>query len=232
MKGKIYTIGAFLIVMLLTLNGCTASFSTSNGKSPTATTNSNSTAGKNPSAPTAPTEKLKNVKKPENKKGKVAKDVEIPKDWITVYDEKKGYSFSIPDGSTGGHETQEGMDVFIAGTPAPSEVTVVVLAFKDKTMTKEDLLAVAVKFLEGLGATKAEPGKLSAESEDYSLTEAISTLADGSKSKCKILVGTDVTDNYVMIVGTEEPKFASNEKVIDEIWGSFAMWSGGASGNN
>ena len=98
-------------------------------------------------------------------------------------------------------------------------------------MTKEDLLNVALEFMKGLGATKVEAGKLTGESEDYSVTEVTATLEDGSKSKSKVLVGTDVTDNYVMIVGTEEPKFAANEKIIDEIWGSFEMWSGGASGN-
>jgi general stress protein 26 len=55
---------------------------------------------------------------------------------------------------------------------------------------------------------------------------------EGKKSKVKVLVGTDVTDNYVMIVGTEEAKYAANTKIIDEIWGSFEMWSGGSSGNN
>ena len=97
-------------------------------------------------------------------------------------------------------------------------------------MSKEDLLDVAVKFLEGMGE-KVAPGKLAAESDDYSLAEATTAAADGKKSKCKILVGTDVTDNYVMIVGADDAKFAANEKVIDEIWGSFEMWSGGASKN-
>ena len=46
------------------------------------------------------------------------------------------------------------------------------------------------------------------------------------------MVGTDVTDNYVMILGTDPDKFAANEKIIDEIWGSFEIWSGGASGKN
>jgi general stress protein 26 len=41
----------------------------------------------------------------------------------------------------------------------------------------------------------------------------------------KILVGTDVTDNYVMIVGTDESKFEANKEIIDAIWGSFEMWS-------
>jgi hypothetical protein len=64
------------------------------------------------------------------------------------------------------------------------------------------------------------------------LAEAASTAGDGSKYRFKILVGTDVTDNCVVLVGTDEAKFAANEKTIDEIWGSFEMWSGGSSGNN
>ena len=56
-------------------------------------------------------------------------------------------------------------------------------------------------------------------------------IEDGRKAKLRILVGTDVTDNYVMILGTDPDKFAANEKIIDEIWGSFEMWSGGASNN-
>lgn len=235
MKAKIYTTGAFLSLAMVTLGGgCSASLST-NVVTTSSPAGANTAAKVNPAppvdkktgVPTAPGTKLQNEKKPENEKGKAAaQNVEVPKDWITVYDEKKGYSFSLPDGSTGGQETQDGVDTFVAMTPAPSELAVVVIAFNDQEMTKEDLLEVAVKFLEGLGAKKVETGKLAAESENYSLTVATSTLADGSKSKSKILVGTDVTDNYVMIVGAEEPKFAANEKIIDEIWGSFEMWSG------
>jgi hypothetical protein len=50
--------------------------------------------------------------------------------------------------------------------------------------------------------------------------------------KGKILVGTDVTDNYLVLVGGDADKFTANEKTIDEIWGSFGMYSGGASGNS
>lgn len=35
-----------------------------------------------------------------------------------------------------------------------------------------------------------------------------------------------------MILGTDTEEFAANEKIIDEIWSSFEMWSGGASGKN
>ena len=52
------------------------------------------------------------------------------------------------------------------------------------------------------------------------------------KGKLRVLLGTDVTDNYIMIIGTEEARFAANEEIIDQIWGSFEMWSGGASGGN
>ncbi len=48
----------------------------------------------------------------------------------------------------------------------------------------------------------------------------------------KILVATDVTDNYIMVVGTTEGEFKAHEQEIDQIWGSFTMYSGGASGNS
>lgn len=234
MKGNIYKISAFLTLMLLTLSGCTASISTNTGNPTTNTTSANSAPKANSNTVASnksdsPSEKLKNSKKPESEKGKSAKNIEVPKDWITIYDDKKGYSFSVPDGSTGGNDTFEGVDIFLAETPAPSELAIAVLAFNDKEMTKEDLLNFAVEFMKGFGATTVETEKLAAESEEYALTVAVATLPDGSKSKSKILVGTDVSDNYVMIIGTEEPKFAANEKIIDEIWGSFEMWSGGAS---
>ena len=50
--------------------------------------------------------------------------------------------------------------------------------------------------------------------------------------KMWILGDADVTDNYVMIVGTDEAKFDVNNEIIDATWGGFEMWSGGASGNS
>lgn len=235
MKQKTYLTSVLLALTVLMMGGCTASFSTNNGKPAAAASNTNSNSASNTAAakktdkPKPPTEKLKDEKKPEGEKGKQAKKIEVPKDWLFVYDEAKGYSFYVPEGSAGSSETVEGIETFVAVTPAPSEVTVYVLAYKDKKLTKEDLLDDAVKFLEGMGE-KVTPGKLTAESDDYSLADASTTSAENVKSKYKILVGTDVSDNYVMIVGTEESKFAANEKIIDEIWGSFEMWSGGASG--
>lgn len=234
MKNKIILLAAISALGMF-FAGCTASFSTGNNTATTAkpvSTASNPPAGKaaNSNATTAKSDKaqpaLASEKKPEGT-AKTAKSNPVPSDWIYVYDETKGYGFSVPAGTTGGNETSEGTDVFLATTPAPSEFGIVVISFKDKSMTKDNLLDVAVKFLEGMGET-VQAGKLTNESADYAVAEA-TTMADGKKGKAKILVGTDVTDNYVLIIGGDEDKYTANVKTIDEIWGSFEMWSGGAS---
>lgn len=234
MKSKFLMI-AMLSMLGLGISGCNFSVST-NTSGTTANANkatpANSTANSTATAPKKeekPTSTLKNEKKPDGESKKV-KNNDVPKDWIYVYDETKGYGFSLPEGSTGESGTSGGVDTFIASTPAPSELGIVVIAFKNKELSKEDLLDVAVKFLEGMGET-VTPGKLKAESDDYAVTDA-TTVSNGKKGKARILVGTDVTDNYVMIVGGDEDKFNANEKTIDEIWGSFEMWSGGSTGSN
>jgi hypothetical protein len=240
MKNKLF-LAVAISALVLSFAGCSASFSTGNGSTnaakpaettaiPATKTNSNTTANSIAAKNDTPKTALADEKKPEGTAKMANKSVPVPADWIYVYDENKGYGFSVPAGTTSENDTQDGTDIFIAETPAPSELAIAVLSFKDQKMTKDDLLKFAEEFIKGLGATKVEIGKLTGESVDYSVTEAVATLPDGSKSKSKILVGTDVTDNYVMLIGTEEPKFAANEKVIDEIWGSFEMWSGGASG--
>lgn len=70
-------------------------------------------------------------------------------------------------------------------------------------------------------------------SPDYRLVELTTEDAkDKSVSHWKILCGTDVTDNYVMIVGTPASELKANEPTMDEVWGSFDMRSGGASGES
>ena len=221
--------------------GCSASFTTSKDNSNTANstnTASSSTANKNSNTTAAktdskPKEVLKDEKLPTDGKGTKAKNNPVPDSWIDIYDEQKGYSFSVPEGTTGGSDTKEGIDVYVAKTPAPSEIGVIVLSFKDKTLSKDDLLDTAKTFIEGMSDGKATVtmGALKAESDDYSIVDA-ATKADGKSNKVRVLVGTDVSDNYIMILTCEdEAKFAANEKVIDEIWGSFEIWSGGASNN-
>ncbi|MDQ3132462.1 MAG: hypothetical protein M3Q99_17075 [Acidobacteriota bacterium] len=233
MKNKLFLI--MTVSMLgISFTGCTASFSTngSNTAKPVNTASSPA-AGKNANtASTAKTENpqtaLKDEKKPEGTAKTAKKDVPIPADWIYVYDENKGYGFSVPEGTTGESDISNGFDVMSLTTP--SGIDIFVLAYKDKDLTKEGLLEVAVAYLEGLGQ-KVTPGALKAEGGDYAVADATTVTEDGRKGKLRILVGTDVTDNYMMILGADTDKFAANEKIIDEIWGGFEMWSGGA-GNN
>ena len=156
----------------------------------------------------------------------------VPSDWITMSDDVKGYEFMVPQGTTHKTQTVEGVDIYVAAVPAPYDLGVMVVAFKDKTLTKDDLLKRAENVLKALGEKdiKLEPAK--ELNEDYSLMTFTSTGDDGKPGKGKILVATDVTDNYIMFVGGEADKFGSNEKTIDEIWGSFGMYSGGSSGNS
>jgi hypothetical protein len=219
------------------LAGCKGNVSVSTNAAstpkPAASTAPANTAANKPASSTkveAPKTALKDEKKPADTNAKKAKSNPVPDNWIDLYDESKGYGFSVPAGTTGGSQNAEGIDVFTATTPAPNEIAIFVLAYKDKTRTKEDLLNDAVKFLEGMGLT-VTPGKLQGEGDDYAVADATTVAKDGTKEKQRIMVGTDVTDNYVMILNTAEDKFAADEKTIDEIWGSFEMFSGGASNN-
>jgi len=153
----------------------------------------------------------------------------VPKNWDYIYDKKKGYGFYVPAGTTMEGDSYKGVDVTALTTP--TKIDIFVLAFKDKTLTKDDLLETAVLFLEELGQ-EVTPGALKAESEDYAIADATTVHPELGKGRLRILVGTDITDNYIMIIGASVKDFAANEKIIDTIWGSFEMWSGGASGKN
>lgn len=241
MKHKInISVLATLSLSTMLMSGCSFSVGT-NGSTTSNTTNAakpansapanagNSNTGNSAAAPKTEAKgtKIENEKKPEGKSTK-AKENPVPADWVYMYNDKRGYGFSLPAGSTGEGQTVDATDIHMAETP--SGIKVLTFAFKDGKLTKEDLLKTAEATLTELGQT-ITTGKLTNESDDYSIAEATMTSKDGVKSKVKVLVATDVTDNYVMIVGTEEAKYAANEKIIDEIWGSFEMWSGGASGN-
>ena len=156
----------------------------------------------------------------------------VPADWIRMYDDAKGYEFMVPKGTEHKSETVEGVDVYMASVPAPYEIGVMVVAFKDKTLSKDDLLKRAENILKSLEEKDIKIEEAKELSDDYSLATFTSTGKDGKAGKGKILVGTDVTDNYIMLVGGDADKFASNEKTIDEIWGSFGMYSGGSTGKS
>jgi hypothetical protein len=161
-----------------------------------------------------------------------AKVVPVPADWIAMVDEQKGYGFKVPAGTDHQIQNSNGIDVYVAKTPEPSSVQVFVMAFKDKTLSKDDLLKFATSFLEGMGEKNVKVGELTELSDDYSLGTISSVDEKGNITKGKVLVATDVTDNYVMLLGTDQSEFKENEKIMDEIWGSFTMRSGGASGSS
>ncbi len=156
----------------------------------------------------------------------------VPADWIRMHDDVKGYEFMVPQGTKDAQETKDGVDVYMANVPAPYDIAVMVVAFKDKEASKEDLLKRAENVLKAFGEKDIKMEPVKELNNDYSLVTFTSTGSDGKAGKGKILVATDVTDNYIMFVGGDADKFGSNEKTIDEIWGSFGMSSGGFSGNS
>lgn len=231
--------------MLLTsfgLAGCnkTVTVSTDNKNVTVATTNtivnkaaantnttSNSTAAK--TAPEPKTElKDEKAEKPAGATKKPETKATVPANWIDMVDEVRGYGFQVPEGTKGDTTTEDGVDTFAAETP--DKIGIIVYAFKDGSLTKEDLLNRAEAAWKAMGET-ITAGNLKSEGDDYSLAEGSSVDADGKKSKVKVLVGTDVTDNYVMFVYTDEAGYAAKEATMDAIWGSFEMYSGGASNN-
>jgi len=156
----------------------------------------------------------------------------VPSDWVRMYNDVKGYEFMVPQGTKDQSQNVDGVDVYLASVPAPYEIGVMVVAFKDAKLTKDDLIKRAENILKSMEEKDIKIEAAKELSDDYSLATFTSTGKDGKPGKGKILVGTDVTDNYVILVGGDLDKFAANEKTIDEIWGSFGMYSGGASGNN
>lgn len=145
--------------------------------------------------------------------------------WLYVYNSRKGYGFYVPPGSTGDWGRVRKVDTFAGATP--NEVGIYVFAWKDRNASKETLLSDAGNILSAMGENVTTAEFVSAGG-DYAVAEAASVDAKGVKSKMKILVGTDITDNYVMIVGCDENKYNAKRDTIDAIWGSFEMWSGGA----
>ena len=146
---------------------------------------------------------------------------------LYIYNSRKGYGFYVPPGSTGDWGRVRKVDTFAGATP--NEVGIFVFAWKDRNATKETLLRDAGNILSAMGENVTNAEFVGAGG-DYAVAEAASVDAKGVKSKMKVLVGTDITDNYVMIVGCDENKYNARKDTIDAIWGSFEMWSGGGTG--
>lgn len=237
MRNRIVLTAAFAACILV-LSSCSKYVTVTNSNTTTSTNSNTATSNANAAKPNAkppePKTEVKNEKKPEGQQSKALpadKKVPVPANWIYYSDQVKGYGFWLPEGSVGDSTTVNGTDVFVAKAPAPSDVRVEVYAWKDKTLTKDDLLNMTIADMKEQGEN-VTAGSLQGESDDYAVAEASSVDSDGKKYKMKILVGTDVTDNYVMVVYTDEDKYEANKAIIDQIWGNFEMYSGGASGNS
>ncbi len=208
----------FLGAIALIAGGCS--------QKPATNTTTTTTPASSPAAKASPA-----AGAPKNEK-KAPSTNPVPADWVRMYDDVKGYEFMVPQGTDHKSQTVDNVDVYMASVPKPYELGVMVVAFKDKTLTKDDLIKRAENVLKSLGEKDIKMDAPKELSDDYSLVTFTSTGEDGKPGKGKILVATDVTDNYIMFVGGDADKFASNEKTIDEIWGSFGMYSGGFSGNS
>jgi hypothetical protein len=159
----------------------------------------------------------------------------VPTDWIELTDSVRGFSFSVPAGSVGNAEDKNGFLGFAAVLPKPyDKVVVMTFAFKDAKRSLDDLAHDAESILGKVldeGDIKVTATK--DITDDYRLLEITSAdTKDKSKNHWKVLLATDVTDNYILITGTPESEFAANEPTMDSTWGSFDMLSGGFSGES
>jgi hypothetical protein len=209
---------------------------------PTAATTTATTAATPPkasAAASAPAKDKKEAKATAKAKKSLPADKQphpVPTDWIELTDSTRGFSFSVPKGTTGNAQDKGGVGVFIAVLPKPTDhVLTCVVAYKDAKKTLDDLGKdvenVITKVFEEQDPKIIKTTDITA---DYRLVELTSEDAKDKtqKSHWKALLATDVTDNYEMIVGTPEAEFKQNEPTIDEMWGSFDMFSGGASGES
>lgn len=231
MKKTIKLTGVLLTLSLL-LMGCTASVTTNTATTANKPANAPSNTASNTSKSNTSTKdaskteiKDKKAEKPKDTK-KQPKAATVPAEWIWYSDDVRGYGFSLPAGSVEGEKgTTDGVDYFSATTP--DDITVIVYAFKNKELTKQDLLDTAEKMLNSMGET-VTVGTLASENENYAVADADSVDQKGGKSKLNVLVATDVTDNYVMFVRSDVASYEAKKATMDMIWGSFEMYSGGA----
>jgi hypothetical protein len=146
---------------------------------------------------------------------------EVPSDWIELSDDVRGFSFSVP---------ADGVGAYFATLPKPyDDVLTMVIAYKDARKTLDDLEKDAKGLITKVfEETNVQQVGKKDPTADFRVVEYTSEDAKTKeKSHWKALLATDVTDNYVMVVGTPEAQFKKNEATIDEVWGSFDMWSGG-----
>ena len=207
--------GFVLLASLLAAAGCAKSTTTKTPADPPAPVPA-STAKATKAAP-------KKVPKPPHP---------VPGSWERMVDDVKGFAFSVPEGSESKQESQGGVDVFMAVVPKPHDIAVMAVVYKDASKTKDDLSQNVVEIIQGMGDTDVNVESSEELNDDYSLLTITSKDDQGAATKSRALVATDITDNYILIVASPATEFDANADTVDAIWGSFEMFSGGASGGS
>src|SRR5882762_124159 len=59
----------------------------------------------------------------------------VPDNWEEMSDAKKGYSFHVPAGTTATTKSLGGVDFYIAMTPQPHNIEILVAAWKNKQLS-------------------------------------------------------------------------------------------------
>src|SRR6185436_12496275 len=132
------------------------------GSKPAANAPANTSSTPKPAASTATSSGS-----PKNEK-KAPSTNPVPADWIRMHDDVKGYEFMVPQGTKDAQDTKDGVDVYMANVPAPYDLGVMVVAFKDKDASKEDLLKRAEKVLVAFGDKDIKFEPIKELNDDYS----------------------------------------------------------------
>lgn len=162
----------------------------------------------------------------------VEKQQPVPKEWIELKDESKGFDFSVPAGTTGAQKTVNGTLVYMADMPPPAKIGLLVVAspkpIKDLIDDVDDIIA---KVLDEKNVKVV--GTQSAIADGFMLIEFTSQdTTSGTPDHWKCLLATNAPNSsYVLIVGSPESEFKADLPTIDEIWGSFDMIKPAAAGD-
>jgi hypothetical protein len=163
------------------------------------------------------------------------KKKDVPTDWSWMVDETRGFAFAVP-ANTEAAATDGGDRTFDLWMGKSGDLDIVVVTFRDKKLTKEDVGTISVELLghEMFGLKDVKLDSVEELNADYDIGQvsAVETVGEGkTKDVVYVLVAKDVTDNYIMYVGGEESKVKANEDTVFAILGSFEMFSGGKSGD-
>ncbi|MFO0551089.1 MAG: hypothetical protein U0271_22050 [Polyangiaceae bacterium] len=147
----------------------------------------------------------------------------IPEDWEPFENKPKQFGFWLPTGSTTNDSTENGIEMFHADLPDPYPIEVWVVTYRDKTLSKEDLwVDVDAVISNNLKGTKLDLGPVVDLNNVFAVRDA--TWTEVSPIKGTVLVGTDINDNYIMIVSCREGDYESNHDTVDALWESFYLF--------